>query len=609
MEKNSTKKKIFNFIKKVDLFNVPFNFKYKNNDKYSTLFGGIISILFILLFIYLFIYSLIPYAKMQNFNVYYYSTNIVKTDKINFYTSGIDIAFGLECDETADDLLDLKAFYINNTNEGDHRNKSQSVEINTHPCREGDFQTIYSNFNYSKLRCFNKMEKDKVIMNTYADKDFFTYYDFNLMLKDSENKNFTRINDYLLNKDCKLELFYTDYSIDINNHPKPIKPYMNSVFLQLSPTLTLEMNEYIMTQNLQDQDNIFNIFDKGSQKTNTVFSRIEQYSLEKGDNRFNPDNNRPIANKDLSYARIFLRADNKKREISRKYQNLLEFFADATSLSIIIYEILKFIMVYFNTFFSYHSLSKSIFFFKDVEDPHLNFYSYEQSIRNILYKKENNQISINANFSKNPQNLTNKQLPNVSTIEMKEPEFPNNRERPKEMIKYSYNIFDIIIIKFFSCCLTDKLSLKKKITAKVDECLSDKLNVLVYIRNTMLLDLFNYILLGEDKGSIIKFLIQPILSIKENKISEKEIEDQKYNHNSTANDMNVVRNDFIKDDIFNNNNDINRFHPLYKSYLPSDFKEFIEDYRNLVNNKEKEKTDIENKLIKYTDIQLKQLME
>ena len=63
---------------------------------------------------------------------------------------------------------------------------------------------------------------------------------------------------------------------------------------------------------------------------------------------------------------MYVRADLKKTIIKRKYQKFMEFYADATSLLITIYEILVIIFNYIDTFYGYNTVAKKIFFFKDL---------------------------------------------------------------------------------------------------------------------------------------------------------------------------------------------------------------------------------------------------
>ena len=79
--------------------------------------------------------------------------------------------------------------------------------------------------------------------------------------------------------------------------------------------------------------NILNIFkkkndDKKKEDEGVIYSRTEDY--------FVYDNN---TNK--RYASLYLRADERKIEINREYQNLLDFYAENTSFWIGIFEFLN----------------------------------------------------------------------------------------------------------------------------------------------------------------------------------------------------------------------------------------------------------------------------
>ena len=98
-------------------------------------------------------------------------------------------------------------------------------------------------------------------------------------------------------------------------------PYKNSVFLQFNPISILQMNIFFMKQKLKEKNNILFLLDKEKTTENIIFSRLEQYSYYKGENRaelnkkFNDSNYK-------TYAKIFVRADTRELEVQRKYQNL-----------------------------------------------------------------------------------------------------------------------------------------------------------------------------------------------------------------------------------------------------------------------------------------------
>ena len=95
-------------------------------------------------------------------------------------------------------------------------------------------------------------------------------------------------------------------------------------------------------------------------------------------------------------------------------------------------------------------------------------------------------------------------------------------EEKQEKINYSYNIFEIIISSVFGCCMTRKLRLKKNLYIQANNILYNKLDIILYIRNMLLLDVISTILLDNNKKNIIEFLIHPKLSIYNNQKNENE---------------------------------------------------------------------------------------
>ena len=72
-------KKSFKFI---DLFAVPFSFRYKKENTYSTLLGGIFSFIFCLTSVGFGIYYFIPFYNNKNFSINYYTINMPHTEPI-----------------------------------------------------------------------------------------------------------------------------------------------------------------------------------------------------------------------------------------------------------------------------------------------------------------------------------------------------------------------------------------------------------------------------------------------------------------------------------------------------------------------------------------------
>ena len=179
--------------------------------------------------------------------------------------------------------------------------------------------------------------------------------------------------------DCKFQLFYTDITIDFDDYKDPIKPYINSLFVQLDPTLFLKMNAFFSNQYFENDNYLLFVFNEEEPTIHTLFSRYEEWSLYKGLDR---GNSKP---KDYNtYAKIYIRADTKKTTIKRKYQKIMEFYADSSSLLIALFEIIYFIFNYTNGFLAEHSLSKQLFFFKGIKSKNFNINKKSDEINKLI---------------------------------------------------------------------------------------------------------------------------------------------------------------------------------------------------------------------------------
>ena len=136
-------------------------------------------------------------------------------------------------------------------------------------------------------------------------------------------------------------------------------------------------------------------------------------------------------------------------------------------------------------------------------------------------------------------------------------------------IKYTYNIFEIIFSSFLFCCISNKLKLKKNLTEKANYILYKKLDIVLFVRNMILLDIMNETILGLSIKNIINFLSRPIITLK----------------GKVKNELTI----------------------FYRRYKSSDFKKFIGDFNELA--KKTDKQNEEKDLISLTNKHLKQLLD
>jgi len=620
-------KSIKKFLKKFDVFGVPFSFKFQEEGTYTTSLGGFFFISFCIMVLIVGIYYCIPFLNRKNFSIIYYSMNMANTDQIKLDESKAAFAVGLNCydDEDgtkAEDLLKLDINYYTHKKTREGKTNKTGVLLSTHNCNYGDFYNSYNEsfdlINMDNFQCLDKT--DNVIEGIYTD-EIFSYYEFTVSAKKDSVENFDKIDRYLTRNDCRLQLYYTDISIDFDDYKDPIKPYINGLFVQLNPTLFKKMNTYFMNQYFENDNFLIFVFEDGKSETKTLFSRTEEYSLYRGLDR---GVKKPYDY--MNYARIYIRADTKKTEIKRRYQKVMEFYADASSLLVALFYILVIVFDYIDSFYAEHSLTKKLFFFKDIENNHLDLHKKSKQIKELIdltdpliYKKSSNNISLIEtnvkndiiNFQKkrkknegNINNLKNEEL-NIYNIKensknksikvigketlsseneklkfkkirffkkkkkeinsqlnlisksrnMDKEEIPNMQinqqkcdisenkinieslnngnqsnkegqimeieESKKERINYNYGICDILVSSFFCCFMTKKLKLKKELNVKAINLLNNKLDIFLFVKNMILIDIMNQILLKENKESLTHFLSKPVISLRKEKKDNK----------------------------------------------------------------------------------------
>ena len=677
------------FLRKIDLFGISYNFRYKSREKYQTSLGGFFILLFIMLMCFMGIYYFIPFMDRKNYTIVYYTMNLAATEEVSLFSSESNFAVEMSCENNANEkqiisnLLDLKGKYISYVKNKDSTYKKYTTELNMHKCTYDDFYNKYDKeMDYLGVKNFYCLDNKEYHIHGIYDDQIFTYFEFSVLAKNNSKSLTEEIIRFLFENDCKFRFVYTDIIIDIDNYKKPSTQYLNEIFIQLNPTLFIKRNVYFMNQYFSNDDYLMFVFnDEELIQVKPLYSGYEEYFLYKGMNRFEEH---PIDYE--YYSKLYIRADLKKTVIKRKYQKFMEFYTDASSLLIAIYVILEVIFSYINTFYANHSLSKYIFFFKDLEEENnFNLCKKRQKILDLLYaadynqykkdskefdykeskmskyfslnnkdsecmniidnnkedyqkeiriynkkknyldkniknNKNNNEVvnpfdieqlkinklltrknNNNGNIYKNFHSYTikkkeddnynpnyksihyidNKQREAMIYFEQKEKEEESSESRGTNMDEISsessyvkkkiikiyniFNIFEIIITQFFKCCRTKEMIIKNEANEMANNIIFKKMDIITYIRNMLLFDLFNKIILDDSKKIIMNFLSRPVISLKNNQKNESD--------------------------------------EFYRNYRERDFKKYIKEIQDL--EKKPNKDDKENKLLSISKEHLK----
>ena len=586
-------------LRKIDIFGVPYSFKYKSEENYTSSIGGLVFLLFAILCLVFGIYYFIPFYNRKNFTAVYYALTTPQADEINFSESKTAMAFGLHCwtandGTTADQLFKVDFKYIYWKYEDNDYKRTISI-LGSHPCTKKDFYNEFDEtFDMSEIYDYQCLDDPSITIEGIWISEIFSYFQFEVNAKNESQELLDKIDNYLLENDCKFQVYFSDNSVDIEDYENPIKSSVEAIFIQINPTLSIRRNLYFMNQYLYDDDHWLWVFtdDNEVRVKKTLFSRFEEYSLFQGLKR------QKNYTDYLNFVKLYIRADTKKTEIKRNYEKINEFFAEEFSLLIILYEVLYIIFQRLNSFWSEQSLSKNIFFFQDF-DHKLNIQNKTEKIKELLQatdpkkikfkspfnnslneKKENNinsemisnkikqgnytsknlqifnniktqveenngeiplnhqkisssfkikeynsDILYNVNFNKKNKN-SDSSMSNQSTVNNlftsnnkdKETTF---EEKEDKKIEYEYHLHDKLRSIICKCCLSKELKIKNDLNEKAMDILDNKLDIVTFIRNMIIIDIINEILFEKKTEYIINFLARPIISLKVNDEEEE----------------------------------------------------------------------------------------
>ena len=503
-------KKFRGFLRSFDIFGDPFTFLYKDEDGQSTPFGGFIFIIFATLTALYLIYNFIPFLHEENFSLQYYTMNLEDTEDIKLAEEPIAFGFGLTVNNTNANLSDLFKFRVEF-----RKNNAPRKTININHCELSDFHNLHDKYlnkvNIEDYYCISHEDLSNNSPEGIWTGTNFSYYMISLESKYLNNETHNQlINDYLVVSDCKLQFYYSDLTIDVDDYRNPISSVLNSMFLQLDPTIIQKRNILFMNYHLSDEDSFLHVLPGGEKSsTKTGLSRIEDYAVYKGLNRVDKKTD------DYNiYAKIYIRADNRKVEIYRYYQDFMDFYDETTAIFWTLYYFAILIIPSYDRKKAIHSISKKLFFFEGTKYINTEkmrkikdiLKSNEVVSRNIEIKTKEDEIDENIIYTRNPKTMDviNKE-PN------KRSKNNNNSERKKDEIVIDYSNYNIleIIASHDIFCKTEKFKNKLNLIEQAENTIDEKLDIIYYLKNMLMFELINKIHLENDE--IVNFLSRPII--------------------------------------------------------------------------------------------------
>ena len=574
------KKKIVQLIKSCDYFGVTFNFHYKTKEKFRSMTGGFIFILFLLISIAYVSINLIQFLRRENMNIISYKTLTPSTYTINFKNYSLIHAFGLKCaGPISGKEYNYFKLFVNHVELTQINGKSNyyKTPINYSLCTKehfnNQFNDLIDSYGLNQRYCFD--DNNITIRGLYSE-EIYQFVELTIAMTKTEKEDYETYYDLLTTNDCTFQLYHTDYGIDIHDFNNPVIPYIRQEFLKLSPIEFNKMEIYYLTQEFMSDKNY--LFNNYHTKYFAGYSMFSSFSLYKGKDRFEkrPDDFDKLA-------KFFLRADTGRYVIIRKYMKFTEFLANVSSLIAGIYYILFALMGRINKFYSKEKIMTKLFKFKDdkneffikklkqnlPEENNSKLFSPTPQKAKLLSNNNNlklNKLSIKLNSHTNKESFTTEELINNNNNNLlisnylSHTHLGNNNDDNKkkilfqnsftssnfqEKIRFKYNFCEILVFLFFPFLFFRKLNYKNNLYQKGELKLYLSTDILSYIKKMQMLDILIYILLDTNQIEMINFLSRPVISSKkENTVIPNSIKINIDNadNNNTENEIN----DFCK---------------------------------------------------------------
>ena len=543
-------RKIKTFIKNLDYFGVYYTFHYKENDRFQSVTGGIIFIIYIFfILIYMYVNSL-NFIQKKNMSLIYYDRRIDRPYYISFKNYSNNFAIGLDCSGLSDGrslynylTLDLQFISQNRTNT---TSKVRTyTDIPLHNCKIEDFVGFEKEFEQNNLNKYYCPDNNSYEIGGFYTDTIFNYFQITVQSIKNTTEYWENIEDILINYECRYEIYYIDTTINVYDYDKPVKQYLNQGYAILKPNSYIKHNYFFKRIEFKSGENFF--IDSYKTKYFIGYSQTDSYNRDltynRYDNKYNDFN---------IFGKFFLRSDNKDNIARRKYDKINDYLAQISTVIN-----LSFLLVYafvfkVNYFFSNLYLMKNVFNFNLNDQLYVkkNDITLFKSINNnnnfsVNENKLNSEMNLNYNSNKLLENYNqNKYLflknksrkekfisniiikkrksnsllqinPNISKkLSINQKIIKNNKITNKNNNQFKINLFEFLYMKFFNFCNNKKINNKKILYEKCKSKLFCKMDIIEYIQYTRKLELIYYIILNKKERIIINYLKNPYVNLK-----------------------------------------------------------------------------------------------
>jgi len=271
-------KAFISFCKNMDFFGDSFTFRVKSKRTYTSVVGGLFSILFCICSIIYLTNGFINWLNKKDF-VKDFEIKQISEATLNFTQHQyFSIGFCLRNKNMLSDsfllqYFDFSLFMV----EKEVYNKTLRTSLfplTLNNCNNEHFkninQEILQNIDLNNCGCYNftrteqgialKNGENRVILRSYSDILLQQELQFKLKLKReviTDQARLSEVNTYLSQKDSKLSIYIPDYSMNINNISHPMNIHLKKLYYKIKPMSSQSSEVKLSQVFLKDYTSLF----------------------------------------------------------------------------------------------------------------------------------------------------------------------------------------------------------------------------------------------------------------------------------------------------------------------------------------------------------------
>ena len=561
------KKKCSSLYKKINLFPTYITFHFNNSHSFRSIFGGIITIIFLFVIVTFFSYH--AYVFLFKLKIEYIHSNTIVDNCpfINLTNIKFNLGFGLQFTLNGSNAFDSYKKYfdysmsINEWIDGPSNIKKYIFKLKYCDIKDFDYDVndTFYNIKLNKFYCpIINETTNYTLEGLYTDK-YFKFIEIIFKLNEYSKNNLDEVKEFMKNNPVEMIIYLMDSSIDYENRLNPISKYIN------------EINKWLDFENRKETQITYSDVEFEDDQ-HYYLNSIKKINIAYLDN--NVDTFRFVKrNENLDdeiLGTFIIKASYRKIKYKRIYQKLPSFLAHVSGLIELTYLISFFIVrfldkilidkIIINKMFKFRGNNNFNFDYLKIlcrEDElknnklknNNNFYYQNKKIDDEIDNENynnNNEFVISSQRTINNNEMNNKNIKynnyfnkiNVYSIKKKTinentNSFQNknntkssnlkfinyfnkqllNQNKKENKTKVNIKLYDLILYKLCECFCNLKNKVKNKI---IKNKINYYLDIFYYINKIQEIDLIKYILIDNNNQTILfEYLTKPIINFNE----------------------------------------------------------------------------------------------